>query len=309
MLAVEVDETGRLSLKTAIEPSPRDDELVVDVRAVSINRGEVIRARAAGLGFRPGWDFAGVVARTAPGGPPEGARVAGYRRAGAWAQRIAVQPASVAAVPDQVSLEVAATLPVAGLTALGAIDLGGGLLGKRVLVTGASGGVGSFAVNLAALTGAEVTAVVRRPAEDCGALLPGADAILSIASGLGGAEQRGPYDLIVETLGGAALGEALGMLSATGKCVTVGVTDAPQTRFDAERFFMTGGASLQGFVLFRNRSGEAPGEGLARLLRLVAKGDLPVAVGLQAPWGAIEDVADKLVSRAFLGKAVLQAPA
>jgi NADPH:quinone reductase-like Zn-dependent oxidoreductase len=304
MRAIEVDGAGRLSLTDVEEPRPADDQLLVRVQATSVNRGEVLRARAAGAGFRPGWDFAGVVEQSVAGGLAEGTRVAGYLRSSAWAERIAVPSSQVAALPDEVSLETAACLPVAGLTALGAIDAGGSLLGRRVLVTGASGGVGAFAVNLAMAAGAEVVAVVRRPAEDCARLFVGSPEILSIPSGLAGAERRGPYDLIVETLGGPALADALTLLSPTGKCMTLGVTDAPAVTFDAERFFMTGNASLEGYVLFRDR-GAPPAERLERLLRLAARGALPVAIGLAERWENAEAVVGQLLSRSFLGKAVI----
>ena len=68
----------------------------------------------------------------------------------------------IAELPDSVSFEQAATLPVAGITALETLDIGGNPLGRRVLVTGASGGVGTFAIQLAKQAGAHVTALARR---------------------------------------------------------------------------------------------------------------------------------------------------
>ena len=68
---------------------------------------------------------------------------------------------NLAELPDEVSFAQAATLPVAGVTALRALEICGFVLGKRVLVTGASGGVGRFAVQLASRAGARVTAVSR----------------------------------------------------------------------------------------------------------------------------------------------------
>lgn len=304
MRAIAIDQDGKLSLTEVEEPRPSEGQLLVRVQATSMNRGEILRARAAGRGFRAGWDFAGVVERSARGAPDVGATVAGYLHAGAWAERIAVSPELVAPVPENVNVEVAACLPVAGLTALGAVDAGGGLLGRRVLVTGASGGVGSFAVNLASIAGADVTAVVRRGADECKRLFRTEPHILSIANGLPGAEQCGPYDLIVETLGGSALGDALMMLTPSGKCVTLGVTDTPRTTFDAEHFFMTGNATLQGYVLFRDRS-STPRERLRRLLRLVARGDLPVPIGLVDRWENAESIADRLIARSVVGKTVL----
>src|SRR6202008_775002 len=93
-----------------------------------------------------GWDIAGVVERAAAdgSGPPEGARVVGLVWTGGWSERAAVPTRQLAELPDAVSFEQAATLPVAGLTALHALQIGGFCLGKRVLVIGASGGVGRF---------------------------------------------------------------------------------------------------------------------------------------------------------------------
>ena len=94
------------------------------------------------------------------------------------------------------------------------------------------------------------------------------------------------------------------MLTHNGKCVTLGVTDQVNTTFDAEQFFMTGSASLQGFVLFRDRLA-TPAEGMERLLRLAAAGKLDAEIGLVENWENIESVADQLIERAFVGKAVL----
>jgi NADPH:quinone reductase-like Zn-dependent oxidoreductase len=307
MRAIQVGEDRRFHLIETDEPVARGEQVVVRVDAISINRGEVLRARASGNGFRPGWDFAGVVHRAvARGGPAVGTRVVGFRYSGAWAEYVAVSPTSVAVLPDNISVEQAATLPVAGLTALGALDCGGSIAGRRVLVTGASGGVGSFAVNIAAAAGADVTAVVRRPAAECQDLLKGAARIFSVSSGLKGVDHGGPYDLIIDTLGGPALGDALEMLTSLGRCVVVGVTDTAKTSFDAERFFMAGNATMQGYVLFRNGTGQTPAEGLERLLRLATRGSLDLQVGLTANWTQTETVSEQLISRQFLGKAVLR---
>src|SRR5207245_2791439 len=96
-------------------------------------------------------------------GPPVGSRVVGMVDQAGWAEQVAVPASRIAVLPDSVSFAAAATLPVAGLTALRALRLGGMLLGRRVLVTGASGGVGHLAVQMAARSGAQVTAVIRNP--------------------------------------------------------------------------------------------------------------------------------------------------
>jgi NADPH:quinone reductase len=158
MRAVLVDKgaPANLSLDEVEEPTPAPSEALVRVSAISLNRGEVRRAQTAEAGFNPGWDLAGTVARSAADGtgPRAGARVVGLLPSGAWAELVAVPTNSLAELPESVSLELAATLPVAGLTALYALEKGGGLIGRSVLVTGASGGAGNFGIQLARLSGA-----------------------------------------------------------------------------------------------------------------------------------------------------------
>jgi NADPH2:quinone reductase len=89
--------------------------------------------------------------------------VVGLVKLGAWAQHAAVPTSRLAAIPDSVSDAQAATLPTAGMTALRALDVAGSVLAKRVLITGATGGVGRFAVQLARASGAHVRAGHRAP--------------------------------------------------------------------------------------------------------------------------------------------------
>src|SRR6059058_6131619 len=156
---------GKLALKPVELRDPDRDEVSVRVAAISLNRGETRRAlQVAEPGWRPGWDFAGVVETEAADGssPKSGTRVVGMLPSGAWAERVNCRSHAVAALPDAVSDAEAATLPVAGLTALHALRQGGLLLGRKVLVDGASGGVGHLACQLAAAAGAIVWGHVRR---------------------------------------------------------------------------------------------------------------------------------------------------
>ena len=144
------------------------------VRAFSINAGEVILIDQRPDGWRPGQDVAGMVLRAAADGtgPSAGTRVVAYPEWHGWAERIAVPANWVAALPTGISPEEAATLPVAGLTALRALRTGGAILGRNVLITGATGGVGQFAVQLAVASGARVTAQVGRAARTTAASRP-----------------------------------------------------------------------------------------------------------------------------------------
>ncbi|HZC19491.1 MAG TPA: NADPH:quinone oxidoreductase family protein, partial [Rubrobacteraceae bacterium] len=155
-VVVEPEAPAGLGLGEVEAPDPAPSEVLVRVSAISLNRGEVRRSQEAEAGFRPGWDLAGTVERAAADGtgPREGARVVGLLSSGAWAELVTVPTDSLAELPEGVSFEQAATLPVAGLTALYALEKGGGLVGKSVLVTGASGGVGLFTLELARLAGA-----------------------------------------------------------------------------------------------------------------------------------------------------------
>src|SRR5215467_458544 len=201
-LAVVVDPEapGRLVIRPAPEPTANRDEALVRVHAISLNRGEVRRSGMAAAGWRPGWDLAGEIERAAAdgSGPAVGARVVGFLIEGAWAQRVIVPRNALAELPDKVTFSQAATFPVAGLTALHALAKGGLLLGRRVLVTGATGGVGDFAVQLARLAGAHVTASVRRADQVPGVRQLGAHEVL-----VGDEIPASPkYDLVVDSVGG-----------------------------------------------------------------------------------------------------------
>lgn len=308
--AVVVDPASneRLAIKSVpLAPAYRD-EVTVRVRAISLNRGEVNRAvRSADPGWRPGWDFAGVIEETAPdgGGPAKGTRVVGILPSGAWAEIIRVPKESVAALPDSVTDAQAATLPVAGLTALHALRQGGMLLGRSVLIDGASGGVGHLACQLAAASGAIVYGHVRNAAyremvaEWCG------DRTI-VAPDLGAAAAFGPYHLILDSVGGSALGAALAMLRPDGTCVTFGVSEAPKATFDSGAFFRVGGSRLYGLILFHElKKVEPASEGLAILADMIARGTLKPRIEIEADWTEIGAVARQLLDRSFMGKAVL----
>jgi NADPH:quinone reductase len=304
---VDPEAVGRLSLAEVEEPDPAPSEALVRVAAVSLNRGEVRRAEMNEPGFRPGWDLAGTVERAAAdgSGPEEGARVVGFLPSGGWAELAAVPTNALAGLPDGVSFEEAATLPVAGLTAMYALEKGGGLVGKSVLVTGASGGAGLFALQLARTSGARVIALVRCEGHVEMVREAGAHEVVVDESG-DAAREKGPYHLILESVGGEVLGNALSMLAQDGTCVSFGVSGGVEVTFDARSFYFTGGTKLYGFILFHEVLSHPASEGLARLVRLVEEGVLRPRIEVEAPWTEVGEAAARLIDRGYTGKAVLR---
>lgn len=307
MNAVVVDRSapGGLVLRPVPEPVPLPAEALVRVRAISLNLGEVRRARSAADGWRPGWDFAGTVERAAPdgSGPPQGARVVGMLGSAAWAELIAAPTRNLAVLPDGVSFEQAAALPVAGLTALYTLGKRGSLLGRRVLVTGASGGVGVFATQLARLAGARVAALVHRP-EKRAAVEAYADEVF-VGADASAARAAGPFDLVLESVGGAVFASALAALAEDGMVVTFGTSAERTSTIEVAPFYALGGASVYGFILFHEIEREPAGAGLARLVPLVASKRLEVRIDDVLPFDRIGEAAERLWSRGVTGKLVL----
>jgi NADPH:quinone reductase-like Zn-dependent oxidoreductase len=292
-LVTAPDAPNGLALEDVEEPVPGPDEVLVDVAHSSLNFGEVHAARSAsGRHTVFGWDASGVVSATAGdgSGPAVGTRVLTFGYGGAWAQRRAVPVKEVAEVPESVDLAVAAALPVAGVTALRALRRSGSLLGKRVLITGASGGVGRFAVQLAAHGGAQVVASARRGA---GLVELGAH---QVVAGLEGVD---PVDVVVDTVGGSVLVRAWELLAPGGVLQSVGWTSGEPATFPP--YGTVGPAkSLAAF-----QAGIGYGPDLAYLLDLVATGTLTVDVGWHGSWRKFDDAANALLDRNVTGKAVI----
>ncbi len=310
-ITVDQGDAGRLAVREASLGPAASGEVTVRVTAISLNRGEVKRAlTVTETGTTPGWDFAGVVEQTGgtPGAPDVGTRVVGLLPVGAWAERVHAPLHSLAVIPQGVTDAQAASLPVAGLTALHALRKGGLLLGRKVLVDGATGGVGQVAIQLAAASGAQVYSHIRRQGQRAMVEASSTGGVI-VGDTLEAARASGPFDFILDSVGGSALSAALTMLRQNGVCVTVGVTEGAPVSFDSAVFLRTSGASLHSIVLGDDIAATEPAaDGLALLLRLVEQGALKPSIGVEAPWTDIATVARQLVDRAFAGKAVLHLP-
>ncbi|WP_019633409.1 zinc-binding dehydrogenase [Actinomadura atramentaria] len=282
-------------------PEPGPGEVLVEVAAFSPNRGETFLLEKPRPTWRPGKDVAGVVVAAAAdgSGPAEGARVVAHPPASGWAEYVAVSTDAVAALPDQIPFETAAALPLAGLTALRVLRTAGALAGARVLVTGASGGVGHYLVELAAGAGADVTAVSATPERAARLVELGADAVVHDV-----ADAEGPFDLALEGIGGEELQAALDRVAPRGTLVWFGQASRRPVTLDFFRFFS--GPTSATIRRFDYTDSDVPdGDDLATLVRLVAAGRLHPEIGRTGSWTETSKVLRDLRDRGIRGNAVL----
>jgi NADPH2:quinone reductase len=285
------------------DPQPSPDQALVEVKAVSINRGEAKALPNRDPSKPNGWDVAGVVksAATDGSGPKAGARVVGlvYPQ-GAWAELVAVPTVTLAELPPSVSFEDASTLPVAGMTALRGLERAGFVLAESVGITAASGGVGRFAIQLAKLAGADVTAFARR--QDGLAEL-GADTVETRIEPDGQ-----PFRAILDGIGGEILGNAIQRVAPGGTVVSFANTVVEDVSYPTRALFgQSPGATVYGFMLFNElrRNDNSGTHDLSRLAGLLAEGRLKTSIDLILPFDRGQEAVDGLLSGEVNGKAVL----
>jgi NADPH:quinone reductase len=300
-LVTTLNDKTPMELREVAEPQPRRNEALVAVHAFSLNRGELRSIRNNGEGWMPGQDIAGIVLKQAEdgNGPAAGARVVALTDELGWAQRVAVPSHRMAMLPDNVSFAQAATLPVAGLTALRTLRHGAPLLGKRVLITGAAGGVGTLAVQLAAHSGARVTAVTGRAERAAGLRELGARETVE-----GIDKAQGRFGLILESAGGASLAQAIKLVEAKGTVVVYGNSSGEPTTLAFADFRGAPNSRVQSFSYFYSEAEDRFVPDLALLVSLIADGSLKPQIGVERSWREFASVAEQLRERRVAGKAV-----
>lgn len=226
---------NQLRLETAAVPVPGPDEVLVRQAFSSVNpadwkfrNGWFSEWVPQSFPFTPGADIAGTVVAAGPlaAGFVLGMRVAGMvpvQQGGAWAEQVVVKAHALTRLPDKVSAQDAAGLPLAGLTAWSALfDLGRLRPGQKVLIHAAAGGVGSLAVQLAKTAGAYVIATCSSANREMVANL-GADRIIDYRAG-DFAEGLREIDLVLDAVGGTVRERSIPVLRPGGLLVTLDPT-------------------------------------------------------------------------------------
>lgn len=302
MRAIVYDPQARANVRfdEVAEPPVTDSQALIDVHAIALNFGELhFIEHMRRPGEVPGWDSAGIVTQAAAdgSGPGAGARVVGFSGAAGWAERRAVSTENLVELPEFVEFDEAAALPVAGVTALQALRALGPVVGRRVLVTGASGGVGRYAVQLAARAGAHVLAAVGSPARGEGLADLGAAEVL-----VGLDDLTDPVFGVLDNVGGKLLAQAFSLVDDGGSVQSIGMASNEPTTINFEQERRTGKRKrLEPFTV------RAPfHDDLRYLLDLLADGELDPQIGLRDSWENIPAAAEALLNRKVAGKAVLR---
>jgi NADPH:quinone reductase-like Zn-dependent oxidoreductase len=223
----EYGASDKLVLETLQKPEPKADEVLVEVHFAGVNpvdwkirAGYLKEYMPVPLPFAPGIDFSGTVAEVGADVKTlkKGQEVFGIA-SGAYAEFAVAKAADVIAKPEGLSLEMAATVPVGALTAWKALEDAGVKSGQTVLIQGAAGGVGLFAVQFAKLKGAKV---IGTASADNQAFVKGLGADQAVDYRKGAAESGvKDVDAVIDAAGGEALEKAYALVKKGGTLVSV----------------------------------------------------------------------------------------
>ena len=306
MRALVADPTASppLSLADVPEPAPGPGELLLDMEAASVNRGEIRTAAKQPPGTVIGWDVAGTVAALGQGVTTfdVGERVVALSpNGGSFAERLVVPAEWTAPLPSACDFVPAATLPVAGVTAAGTLRLARTHAGDRVLVTGAAGGVGQCTLQLALQAKATVTGQAASEERAAAVRATGAEALVHPGDG---SPVDGQFDVVLDGIGGPMLGPLLAATAPNGRVVVYGNSADAESTFRVETFYSKG-VTIYGFRVFTSVPPDQVVKDMATLADQVASGTLSIKVQATAPLAdALPLIAD-LYARKVTGKVVL----
>jgi NADPH2:quinone reductase len=312
-----LDGPSALQVVELDEPVAGPDSVVVDVHVAGVTFPEVLQSRGEyqlkpELPFVPGSEVAGVV-RSAPEGSglTAGQRVAAFPGLGGFSEVVAVPPGMVFPLPDAVSLEAGASLPMNYLTVhFGLVRRGRLQPGETVLVHGAAGGIGTAAVQLAAALGATVIAVVSSQDKAATAEAAGAhhvvladgfkDRVKELTGGRG-------VDLVVDPVGGDRFTDSLRSLAREGRLLVIGFTAGEIPQVKVNRLLLNN-ISVVGVGWGAFWMAELPylQEQWADLLPLLEAGRLAPVLGRSFPLEQASQALLELDERRATGKVLLR---
>jgi len=320
--AVRFSENGDIRIEPLEVRAPGPDELLVEVAAAGLNRADLLQrmgrypAPPGSPAMIPGLEYAGTVraAGERVQGHAAGDRVMGIVGGGGMSTHLVIHEREVLPVPEGMSLEDAAAIPEAFLTAFDALFVQGGLRPfETVLIHAIGSGVGTAALQIAKAAGCRVLGTSRSPEklERCAPL--GLDeGIVTVQGGfaqsvLDSTAGRGA-DLILDTVGGAYLEENLGAIALQGRIVVVGLLGGAEGRLPLGKL-LGKRARLVGTVL-RSRPQEEKAILAQRFSRealpLFAAGQLRPVVEAVLPMEELEEAHRRLGENRTFGKLVLR---
>lgn len=323
MKAIVVREFGGpdvLRLEDVPDPTPGPGQVVVRAAACGVNRGDMGRrqgtyGRGGGetLPFIVGWEMAGTIEAVGDGvaGFRAGDRVVALMPAGGYAEKAAVPAAALARIPETLTFEEAAGIPVAYLTAWFALTRRAGLrAGETVLVQAGGSGVGVAAIQMAKHLGARVITTAGSEEKLARARTLGADEVINyrtasvrdaVAQVTGG---RG-VDVVVESVGGRTSVESVEALAVAGRLVSVGNSSREPAPVDLAAVFGKN-ASLLGFYLGIEMLAPDAGREFQHVVDLCASGAVKVIVDSVLPLSEAPVAHQRLIDRANFGKLILK---
>ncbi len=214
-------------------PTAAEGQVLIAVKAAGVSFPEVLQTRGLyqlkpPVPFTPGAEIAGeVIAAGEDTGFKPGDRVAGFCLLGGFAEQVAAQADVVFPLPDNVSYEQGAALPLNYITAyFSLIERGHLASGESVLVHGAAGGVGTAAIQVAKAFGAgHVIAVTSTPEKGAVALEAGADEFVLAEGFKDAVKAAGGVDIVVDPVGGDRFTDSIRCLKDDGRLLVIGFTD------------------------------------------------------------------------------------
>ena len=299
---------GTLQIDELPDPEPGPGEQLVDIAYASVNPLDVwitqgsVGTAAAHLPWTPGTEATGHV-----DGRPVLVRGGGLGvvRPGLYCTRIAVPDAWLLPVAEGLDLAQVAAMPVAGITAWMALHGRAHLdATDRVLILGASGGVGALAIQLAKAAGATVWGQTGSAAKVDGIVANGADnTVVTGAEGLESAVEDYQPTVILDALGGPYTDAAIGAIALQGRLVVYGTSNDEQVSINLRRLYRKG-VSLLGYAGLVDTPDEQRAA-LDTLIAMMASGSLRVPVGDVLPLDAAADAHARILGRSVEGKVVL----